>query len=431
MHARCFTQEIGRHAPTASTSTARRLADAGAMAESTWLLVALTVALLGACSGGDDPGDGGSGTDGQNADVGAGDVGGDGGAGGAGGGGGGGSSDGATIDGGGGGGADGGGGGGGADGGGGGADGGGGSDGGGGGGSDGGASDGGGGGGSDGGASDGGGGSGGGGSDGGASTDSDGGAATDGGGSGGGGDGGPVGATACVVDTAKGIEADACPAGQICKVGAGVCKGMLVGECVAKGALCPAVVAPVCDCSGKTWNNLCEAQNAGAIVASGGACGGGGGAPKVCGGKDAIACAVGEICDVGCGEAASGVCIPTPPETCPPVSAPQCGCDGNTWPNACARHHAGVALKHDGACKTGPTEVACKLGPVKPVLCQEGYYCMIDELNSCAGKGHCKPMPIACTKELKKVCGCDQTTYDNPCLLAKAGWSQASADPCP
>ena len=410
MRARWSNQELDREFATTG-NRATPLASGRSIAAPAWLLAALAVAVLGACSGGENPGGGGGASDGQTTDGASGDLAG-------GGGGGAGGADGASGDSAGGGadgvaGTDGAGGGDGS-----GADGAGGGDG-----AGSGADGAGGGDGAGAGGTDGGGGAGG---DGGPSTD----AGSDGGGAGDGG-GGPVGATACVVDTAKGIEPDACPVGQICKVGAGVCKGMLVGECVTKGNICPAIVAPVCDCTGTTWNNVCEAQNGGAIVASGGACGGGGVAPKACGGKDAIACAVGEICDVGCGEAASGVCIPTPPEACPPVTAPQCGCDGNTWPNACARHHAGVALKHDGACKTGPSEVACKLGPVKPVLCQEGYYCMIDELNSCAGKGHCKPMPVACTKEQKQVCGCDQMTYGNACMLAAAGWSQASSDPCP
>ena len=48
--------------------------------------------------------------------------------------------------------------------------------------------------------------------------------------------------------------------------------GDQTGKCDAKPQFCPALVLPVCGCDGKTYNNSCEANRAGASVASSGAC---------------------------------------------------------------------------------------------------------------------------------------------------------------
>ncbi|MCB9740157.1 MAG: hypothetical protein H6747_12905 [Deltaproteobacteria bacterium] len=233
----------------------------------------------------------------------------------------------------------------------------------------------------------------------------------------------------CVVDTSKGPQGDECPAGEQCVVGVGKCSGMAVGQCVTKITVCPAVVAPVCDCSGKTWPSLCDAQAGGAVVAKGGACEGP--PAKKCGTIAGIGCDKGEVCDLGCGSDAEGVCVPEPPASCPAGGPVECGCDGSTWPSACARINAGVAKAYDGACKTGPQEVACKLGPVKPVLCPDSFYCKIDVPGECSGKGHCKPVPVACDEADKPVCGCDMNTYKNSCKLEQAGFSMQGPEACP
>jgi predicted secreted protein len=44
------------------------------------------------------------------------------------------------------------------------------------------------------------------------------------------------------------------------------------GKCDTKPQFCPAVIIPVCGCDGKTYNNSCEANRAGASVAKGGPC---------------------------------------------------------------------------------------------------------------------------------------------------------------
>ena len=48
--------------------------------------------------------------------------------------------------------------------------------------------------------------------------------------------------------------------------------GDQTGKCDAKPQFCPALVMPVCGCDGKTYNNGCEANRAGASVHTSGAC---------------------------------------------------------------------------------------------------------------------------------------------------------------
>lgn len=273
-------------------------------------------------------------------------------------------------------------------------------------------------------------GAGGGSDDAGAGGDTGGGSQTDGGSGGGQTDAGSGGGQACSFDAAKGPTGQECPPGMGCVVGVGVCSGQVSGVCLKPSDFCPAVVTPVCDCAGQTWNNLCEAQKAGVVVKQGGIC------PVVgppCGGQANVPCPGGQFCEPdSCGLDAAGTCVAGPaPGDCPAGGAPQCGCDGNTWPSECARMKAGVGLKYAGACLPDPNAQGCKLGPVKPILCPADFYCLIGDKGACEGLGTCQPLPLACTKELKPVCGCDQNTYDNACLATKAGWNVKSADPCP
>eukprot|EP01123_Difflugia_compressa_P001126 TRINITY_DN1128_c0_g1_i3.p1 TRINITY_DN1128_c0_g1~~TRINITY_DN1128_c0_g1_i3.p1 ORF type:complete len:360 (+),score=74.90 TRINITY_DN1128_c0_g1_i3:128-1081(+) len=41
----------------------------------------------------------------------------------------------------------------------------------------------------------------------------------------------------------------------------------------------------------------------------------------------------------------------------------------------------------------------------------------------CDSQGNCTAIPLACTKELRPVCGCDGHNYSNPCLAAAKGQS--------
>jgi len=95
----------------------------------------------------------------------------------------------------------------------------------------------------------------------------------------------PATATESTPPPATGTAAPAAPAGggpscttnkqchdtkMYCARPNGHCKGK--GECTAKPDVCPDVVAPVCGCNGKTYNNECTAHRAGVNVRHDGKC---------------------------------------------------------------------------------------------------------------------------------------------------------------
>ena len=79
-------------------------------------------------------------------------------------------------------------------------------------------------------------------------------------------------------------------------------------------------------------------------------------AGQQCGGLSRIGCAGDLYCEyeVGvCGrEAEFGVCRPRA-ELCAMVYRPVCGCDGETYSNACSAAAAGVSVEHEGECGGG------------------------------------------------------------------------------
>jgi hypothetical protein len=136
------------------------------------------------------------------------------------------------------------------------------------------------------------------------------------------------------------------------------------GTCIAPPGACPRILAPVCGCDGRTYDNACEAQRQQVSVRASGACarvdaaapprdaGGGIGAP--CGGFAGLACAAGLFCLEPRGQCATvadgmGECTARP-SVCPGVFTPVCGCDRVTYSNECAAHAAGRSVASAGAC---------------------------------------------------------------------------------
>jgi hypothetical protein len=142
-----------------------------------------------------------------------------------------------------------------------------------------------------------------------------------------------------------GPEAVACAEGSLCVHRVGACEETAEGICIHRPEACPALHAPVCGCNGTTYENVCEALAAGVNVERRGAC------EVSCGGPEALACPVGELCftEPGCDPAAVGYCVPAP-DSCPDHENPVCGCDGSTYLNACTARVAGVAIASDGPC---------------------------------------------------------------------------------
>ena len=156
-------------------------------------------------------------------------------------------------------------------------------------------------------------------------------------------------------DRCGGLEGRTCEADEYCHYApADICGAAdATGECRATPDVCPMVIAPVCGCDGRTYDNACQANAAGTSVASNGRCGAN--EPEACGGLLGLSCDEGEYChytpDAMCGAAdATGECR-TPPDGCYDVWAPVCGCDGATYGNDCEANAAGTSVASEGRCR--------------------------------------------------------------------------------
>lgn len=98
-----------------------------------------------------------------------------------------------------------------------------------------------------------------------------------------------------------------------------------------------------------------------------------GAASKICGGIAGIDCAAGEFCNhespgigLGCGFPDSTGLCERQPMVCADIALPVCGCDGQTYANACEAHVAGVSVDKNERCAIAQgvdcdeTRVACK-----------------------------------------------------------------------
>jgi len=206
-------------------------------------------------------------------------------------------------------------------------------------------------------------------------------------------------------------DSDACPAGQYCAFPVGAC-GDGPGTCSPIPDICPLIFDPVCGCDGMTYGNPCLAAAAGVSIEHSGAC------EQACT-SNADTCPDGSFCQFPNGTCGSepGVCMDIP-DFCPAIFAPVCGCDGNTYGNACEASAAGVSVEFSGPCSGD----AC--GGIAGLPCDEGEYCRLPDGDCCCDfVGVCMPIPQGCPDVFDPVCGCDGVTYGNACEAAAAGQS--------
>lgn len=206
------------------------------------------------------------------------------------------------------------------------------------------------------------------------------------------------------------MDSSACTFGAYCAKSAGNCAGE--GACLDFPVSCSGDYLPVCGCDGTTYTNACVAAQAGANIASNGTCD-----PACATNAD---CAPEDYCGKIVGDCATnGMCVARP-SSCSGVADPQCGCDGETYLNACAAAEVGINIAYAGACI-----VNCSSNGD----CTSGEFCQ-KAVSDCAGLGECVNPPTGCPGTVDPVCGCDSLTYQNACLAYAAQVNVAHAGAC-
>ena len=137
-------------------------------------------------------------------------------------------------------------------------------------------------------------------------------------------------------------------------------------------------------------------------------------------------CPSGRTCDVrSCEAGATGACV----ESSTPCAAdwsPECGCDGRTYWNGCERLAHGIAWSADDACAGGATCL-----PLLMVCLDAGEVCAWIGCTTATPLTAlpCVVRPAACSRG-GPVCGCDGTSYDDPCSALDTRLPNSSAGEC-
>lgn len=185
------------------------------------------------------------------------------------------------------------------------------------------------------------------------------------------------------------------------------------GVCLRRPQVCAEIYAPVCGCDGKTYGNECEAESAGVSLASEGPC------SAAC--TSNADCGAAEYCELPVGMCGGeGSCVARP-EVCTREYNPVCGCDGNTYGNACEASAAGTSVASEGECSP---RVFC--GGIAGFPCPGAGMCIDDPGDDCdpdqggadcGGLCACNALGL-CTEgyvwnSSPEVCDCEPAP--NPC----------------
>ncbi len=233
-----------------------------------------------------------------------------------------------------------------------------------------------------------------------------------------------------------------CTKFEFCEKKMSTCGLKVTGVCTQRPLTCDPIKDPVCGCNGQTYLNLCEAEQAGVNVDYIGVCA----APTTTTTSTTSTstttttttvpvvqctidsdCSKFEFCEkkLGtCGLKVAGVCTQRP-LTCSPIKDPVCGCDGQTYLNACEAEQAGVNIGYLGSCRATTTTTSTTTTTVAICMdntwCSTSQYCARSQGTCSTRAGSCQLRPLKCAPVFDQVCGCDGKTYFNSCEAHKAG----------
>jgi hypothetical protein len=222
-----------------------------------------------------------------------------------------------------------------------------------------------------------------------------------------------------------------CPADFVCDVTS--CDKTASGLCIAQPqGQCPPGGIPECGCDGQEYANACVRLKAKVPLMQKGSCPTTGTIACKIGpaGKILKPCPDGQFCKLNLNNpipcTGDGTCAIIP-KSCDPAKNEVCGCNFQTYNNACELAKAAISLKGSGQC--GGNAGGCTEGKNE---CPVGTYCGVQQ-GKCGDKGICinKPPAAQCTPDVKLVCGCDGKTHSNAGCAATKGVIVKFSGKCP